>query len=562
MDYLLAGLRAGIERALRSAAEAARGELGLTPEVPLPEFTVEVPREKNFGDFATNLALMLTKPARRPPRQIAETLVSHLNLQECEVEEVTIAGPGFINFRLQPDWIYRVLPQIAAAGMDYGRSTIGGSRKVQVEFVSANPTGLLHMGNARGAALGDSLASLLSFAGFDVEREFYINDAGHQIENLALSVEARYLQELGQEGEIPENGYHGEDLIETARRFIAQHGDRYLAEEPEVRRQALVRFTLDEKLSAIRETLAAFGVRYDVWFSEQSLHDSGAVAETIDLLRERGWLIEKDGALWLKGSAFGTDKDEVLVRANGVPTYFAADIAYHKNKFDRGFAWVINIWGADHHGHVARMKGALVALGLDPDALDVVLMQLVRLYRDGEIVRMSKRSGQYITLDELLEEVGKDAARYFFIMRSADSHLDFDLDLAKRRTNENPVYYVQYAHARICSVFRQLAERGGAVPDASTVDFTVLREETERALIRRLADFPEEVSQAAVDLAPHRIAHYVHDVAGLFHSFYNAHRIIGSGEGLEEARLVLAGCTRTVIRICLDIIGVTAPERM
>ncbi len=562
MDYLLAGLRAGIERALRSAAEAARGELGLTPEVPLPEFTVEVPREKNFGDFATNLALMLTKPARRPPRQIAETLVSHLNLQECEVEEVTIAGPGFINFRLQPDWIYRVLPQIDAAGMDYGRSTIGGSRKVQVEFVSANPTGLLHMGNARGAALGDSLASLLSFAGFDVEREFYINDAGHQIENLALSVEARYLQELGQEGEIPENGYHGEDLIETARRFIAQHGDRYLAEEPEVRRQALVRFTLDEKLSAIRETLAAFGVRYDVWFSEQSLHDSGAVAETIDLLRERGWLIEKDGALWLKGSAFGTDKDEVLVRANGVPTYFAADIAYHKNKFDRGFAWVINIWGADHHGHVARMKGALAALGLDPDALDVVLMQLVRLYRDGEIVRMSKRSGQYITLDELLEEVGKDAARYFFIMRSADSHLDFDLDLAKRRTNENPVYYVQYAHARICSVFRQLAERGGAVPDASTVDFTVLREETERALIRRLADFPEEVSQAAVDLAPHRIAHYVHDVAGLFHSFYNAHRIIGSGEGLEEARLVLAGCTRTVIRICLDIIGVTAPERM
>lgn len=562
MDYLLAGLRAGIERALRSAAEAARGELGLTPEVPLPEFSVEVPREKSFGDFATNLALMLTKPARRPPRQIAETLVSHLNLQECEVEEVTIAGPGFINFRLQPDWIYRVLPQIDAAGMDYGRSTIGGSRKVQVEFVSANPTGLLHMGNARGAALGDSLASLLSFAGFDVEREFYINDAGHQIENLALSVEARYLQELGREGEIPENGYHGEDLIETARRFIAQYGDRYLAEDPEVRREALVRFALDEKLSAIRETLAAFGVRYDVWFSEQSLHDSGAVAETIDLLRERGWLIEKDGALWLKGSAFGADKDEVLVRANGVPTYFAADIAYHKNKFDRGFAWVINIWGADHHGHVARMKGALGALGLDPDALDVVLMQLVRLYRDGEIVRMSKRSGQYITLDELVEEVGRDAARYFFVMRSADSHLDFDLDLAKRRTNENPVYYVQYAHARICSVFRQLAERGGTVPDASAVDFTVLREETERALIRRLADFPEEVSQAAVDLAPHRIAHYVHDVAGLFHSFYNAHRIIGSGEGLEEARLVLAGCTRTVIRICLDIIGVTAPERM
>jgi arginyl-tRNA synthetase len=562
LDYLLAGLRAGIERALRSAAEAARDDLGIHPEVPLPEFTVEVPREQNFGDFATNLALMLTKPARRSPRQIAEILITHLNLQDCEVQEVTIAGPGFINFRLHPEWMYRVLPQIEASGPDFGRSSIGGSRRVQVEFVSANPTGLLHMGNARGAALGDSMASLLSFAGFDVAREFYVNDAGHQIENLAFSMEARYLQELGRDAEVPEQGYHGEDLIETARHFVEQYGDRYRNEAPEVRREMLLKYALNEKLTAIRETLAVFGVEYDVWFSEQSLHDSGAVAETIQLLRRRGHIVEKDGALWLKGSALGAEKDEVVVRANGIPTYFAADIAYHKNKFDRGFNWVINIWGADHHGHVARMKGALDALGLDPDALDVVIMQLVRLYQGGEIVRMSKRSGQYVTLGELLEEVGTDAARYFFVMRSADSHLDFDLDLAKSRSNENPVYYVQYAHARIASIFRQLAERGGALPDVGAIDFTVLKEDAERALIRRLADFPEEAAQAAVDLAPHRIAHYVHDVAGLFHSFYNAHRVIGAGDGLERARLVLARCTQTVIRNCLGLLGVTAPERM
>lgn len=562
MDYLLAGLRAGIERALRSAAEAARDDLGIHPEVPLPEFTVEVPREQNFGDFATNLALMLTKPARRSPRQIAEILITHLNLQDCEVQEVTIAGPGFINFRLHLEWMYRVLPQIEASGPDFGRSSIGGSRRVQVEFVSANPTGLLHMGNARGAALGDSMASLLSFAGFDVAREFYVNDAGHQIENLAFSMEARYLQELGHNAEVPEQGYHGEDLIETARHFVEQYGDRYRNEAPEVRREMLLKYALNEKLTAIRETLAVFGVEYDVWFSEQSLHDSGAVAETIQLLRRRGHIVEKDGALWLKGSALGVEKDEVVVRANGIPTYFAADIAYHKNKFDRGFNWVINIWGADHHGHVARMKGALDALGLDPDALDVVIMQLVRLYQGGEIVRMSKRSGQYVTLGELLEEVGTDAARYFFVMRSADSHLDFDLDLAKSRSNENPVYYVQYAHARIASIFRQLAERGGALPDVGAIDFTVLKEDAERALIRRLADFPEEAAQAAVDLAPHRIAHYVHDVAGLFHSFYNAHRVIGAGDGLERARLVLARCTQTVIRNCLGLLGVTAPERM
>jgi arginyl-tRNA synthetase len=562
MRYLLAGLRAGIERALRGAVEAARPELGLKPDTPVPDFTVEVPREKNHGDFATNLALLLTKTVRRPPRQIADILIPHLNREQMRVRDVVVAGPGFINFHLDPDWLHGVLPEIAAYGQDYGRSSIGGRRKVQVEFVSANPTGLLHMGNARGAALGDSIAALLSFVGFDVSREFYVNDAGHQVENLALSMEARYFQALGRDWPVPENGYHGQDLIETAARFLDQYGDRYATVAPAERRKALLRFALEDKLTAMRKTLAQFGVRYDVWFSEQSLHDRGAVRETLELLRARGHLYEKDGAWWFRASAFGGEKDEVLVRANGIPTYFAADIAYHKDKFDRGFEWVINVWGADHHGHVSRMKAALAALGYDPDALDVVLMQLVRLYRGGEIVRMSKRTGRYVTLDELLEEVGRDAARYFFVMRSADSHLDFDLDLAKSRTNENPVYYIQYAHARICSIFRQLAESGREEPRADTVDVTLLQEAAERALIRRLADFPDEVAQAAFDLAPHRIAHYAHDVAGFFHSFYNAHRVLGAGDGLEKARLLLARCTGVVLRNALQLLGVAAPERM
>lgn len=562
MAFLLARLRAAIERALRGAAQAAGEELGLAAGFTLPDFTVETPREKEHGDFATNLALLLTKPARRSPRQIAEAIIRHLSLEETKVAEVTIAGPGFINFRLDPSWVQGVLPEIDEAGTDYGRSRVGGGRRVQVEFVSANPTGLLHMGNARGAALGDSLASLLAFAGFDVAREYYINDAGHQVENLGLSLEARFLQALGQDALLPEGGYHGEDLKGTVERFITEYGSGLEDASPEERRARLLTYGLNEKITGIRESLAQFGVRYDVWFSEQTLHQSGAVRETIDLLQSRGHLYEKEGALWFRATAFGLEKDEVLVRANGTPTYYAADIAYHKNKFDRGFNWVINIWGADHHGHVARMKAALAALGGDPEALDIILMQLVRLYQGGEIVKMSKRTGQYVTLDELLDDVGPDAARYFFVTRSADSHLDFDMDLAKRQTNENPVFYIQYAHARIASIKRQLQSRGQTVPRAHEVDLRLLTEPEELALMRRLADFPEEVNRAALDLAPHRVAHYVHDLAGLFHGFYNAHRVLGAGHGLEEARLVLAASTQTVIRTALGLLGVTAPERM
>jgi len=560
--FVLARIRAGIAGAARRAALAAGEAWGLDPAQPLPAFSVEVPRDREHGDFATNLALLLARSARRPPREIAESIAARLDLRGTWIKEAKVAGPGFINFYLDEGWLKEVLPEIEKHGDAYGKSLLGGGKKVQVEFVSANPTGLLHMGNARGAALGDSIASILSFAGFDVTREFYINDAGQQIENLALSVEARYLQELGYEAPMPEGGYFGEDLVATARRFIAEHGQSLLDAEPEERRQILLEYTLREKLAAIRTSLAAFGVEFDVWFSERTLHAENAVRRTIEELAARGHVYEQDGALWFRASAFGADKDEVLVRQNGLPTYFAADIAYHKNKFERGFTRVIDVWGADHHGHVARMKGALAALGYDPDALDVVLMQLVRLYRGGEIVRMSKRTGQYVTLDELLEEVGRDAARYFFVMRGADSHLDFDLDLAKEQSNANPVYYIQYAHARIQSILRQLATRGGSCPAADEADLGLLGEDAEKALIRRLADFPDEVEIAALELAPHRIALYAHDVAGLFHSFYNAYRVLGAGEGLEQARLVLVRCTGIVLKNALRLIGVSAPDRM
>ena len=541
----------------------AAGEKGLIIKMDrVPDFSVEAPREKEHGDLATNLALLLAKPARMAPRRVAEILVQNLTRSLPWVEKIEIAGPGFINFYLQRDWVYQVIPSIIKKAENYGRVRLGKGRKVQVEFVSANPTGLLHMGNARGAALGDSIAAILDFAGYAVTREFYINDAGKQIENFGLSLEARYLQLLGRENRVPEDGYHGEDILESARGFLAREGDRYLAAGPDERRLALVEYALAEKIGSIKKVLADFGVHYDVWFSEQSLHEGGEVRDALDYLQEKGCLYESEQALWFKASEFGAEKDEVVVRANGIPTYFAADIAYHRNKFQRGFERVINVWGADHHGHVARMKGAVAALGCDPDALDVVIMQLVRLYQGGEIVRMSKRTGQFVTLEELVEEVGKDAARYFFVMRGSDSHLDFDLDLARSETNDNPVYYIQYAHARICSILRQYGEQGGIMPEPADVDFKLLREEYEQALARKLADFPGEVTSAAVNLAPQRMARYLHELAGLLHSFYNSHRVITSPGELTKARLLLVDATRITLKNGLGLLGLTAPERM
>ncbi|MEW6182447.1 MAG: arginine--tRNA ligase [Bacillota bacterium] len=563
MDSLKSEIRAAISSTLYEAAAASRVALGFPKNAEIPVYAVNSPREEQFGDFSTNIAMLMAKLARRPPRDVAATIRERIDLNRCSwVQKVEIAGPGFLNFFLNTGWLYEALQRVVGQGEGYGRVRIGGGRKVNVEFVSANPTGLLHMGNARGAALGDGIAALLNFCGFEVTREFYINDSGHQIERFAASLEARYLQVFGEDAPVPEDGYHGADLITTVRRFIAETADAYRKVPAPKRRDALAHFAIADKIGAIRESLGSFGVNYDVWFSEQALHREGAVEKVIRELAGRGATYENEGALWFRAKDYGADKDEVLVRSNGVATYFAADIAYHVNKLDRGFAWLINVWGADHHGHVPRVKAALKALGHDPDCLQVVIMQLVRLLSGGEVVRMSKRTGEYVSLDELLEEVGRDAARYFFVLRSSDSHLDFDLDLAKSQSMENPVYYVQYAHARISSLYRQLAVKGRELPQFSNVKLDVLSTEEEKRLIKKLADFPEEVADAALDLAPHRLTGYIYEVAGLFHAFYNVHRVIDAGAGLEEARLALVQATGIVLRQGLGLLGISAPEKM
>lgn len=553
---LLEHLKNRIYLNLKEAAEKAR-EAGELQFDSLPPYNLEKPREKGHGDLATNLAMVLARPARMAPRKIAEVILKYFPAEKVRVDRCEVAGPGFINLFLEPAWIDGVIPEVREMDERYGCTPTGGGEKVQVEFVSANPTGLLHMGNARGAALGDTLAAVLQAAGFDVTKEFYVNDAGNQIETFGRSLEARYLQLLGQDVPFPEDGYPGKDLIESMKGFIDQVGDKYVAVAPELRREILVKYALKEKLAEMKKDLADFGVYYDVWFSEQSLHDSGAIEDVLKDLQSRGYLYEKDGAVWFKSTLFGDEKDEVLVRSNGTPTYFAADIAYHKNKFQRGFDRVINIWGADHHGHVARLKGALDAAGFDSERLQVIIMQLVRLFRGGEPVRMSKRSGEYVTLQELMEEVGKDAARYFFVDRSADSHLDFDLDLARQQSSENPVYYVQYAHARICSILRQ----AGDLP-SQDVDCSLLREPAERQLLEKIAELPGEISYAATRLEPHRLTHYVYDLANLFHGFYTTCHVLNAEDGLKEARLALVDACRITLRNTLKIIGVSAPERM
>ncbi|MGI6145489.1 MAG: arginine--tRNA ligase [Peptococcia bacterium] len=544
--------------AIVNALKQAKGK-GELDFKELPDFTLEIPREKAHGDFATNVAMLLSKENRMAPRQIAQIILNNFaNIQQY-VEKIEIAGPGFINFYLGTDWLYEVLPLVIKEDKRYGCSDLGQGKRIQVEFVSANPTGLLHMGNARGAALGDSLCNVLTAAGYEVTREFYINDAGNQIENFGKSLEARYLQLLGQEADFPEEGYHGEDIIETVKNIIAEEGDKYLQVETELRREFLIQKALEEKINNIKRDLARFGVEYDVWFSEQSLHDSGAITQTIQELQHKGLVYEKEGALWFRTTELGEEKDEVIVRSNGLATYFAADIAYHKNKFERGFEKVINIWGADHHGHVARMKGAMEALGYDPDNLQVILMQLVRLFRGGEIVRMSKRSGQYITLSELIDEVGRDAARFFFVMRSPDSHLEFDLDLAKKESADNPVYYVQYAHARINSILLASPEKLAQPED---VDFTLLKEEAELALIRKIAEFPDEIEGVALSYEPHHLTRYAHELASLFHSFYNSCRVLTDEQDLRRARLYLVNAARITLRNVLLLLGVSAPEKM
>lgn len=537
---------------------------GSLPPISLSEISLEKPRERGFGDFSVNSAMQATKEAKMAPRKIAELVISAMNYEDTYVERVECAGPGFINFYLNKAWLYDALRLIQERQERYGEVEVGKNIKVNVEFVSANPTGPLHMGNARGGALGDCIASVLKKAGYDVTREFYINDAGNQIEKFGISLEARYLQQIQGEDQVafPEDGYHGEDIIDHAKAYVAQFGDVLMAKTPEERRQALVDFALPVNIANIKKALKTYGIEYDVWFSEKSLHDSGEVAEAVKFLTENGYTVEKEGAVWLNGEKLGLEKDEVLIRNNGVPTYMAADIAYHRNKFKRGFNWCIDLWGADHHGHVARMKAAMTPFGIEKDKLDVVLFQLVRLYRNGEVARMSKRSGRTISLEDLLEEVGRDAARFFFNLKTSGSHLDFDLDLAVKQSNDNPVFYVQYAHARICSILRKLKEEGITLPGLDGIDLSLLTANEEIELIRKLSEYPEEVALSAKTLEPSRLTRYVMDVASYFHSFYNACRVKGEEEGLMMARLALVDCTRIVIRNVLDLISIQAPEKM
>ncbi|HZK43055.1 MAG TPA: arginine--tRNA ligase [Syntrophomonadaceae bacterium] len=529
-------------------------------EIPL--FVIEVPREKGHGDFACNIAMLMAKQARTSPRKIAESIVDVIDLEKNEyIDKIEVAGAGFINIYLNNNWLYKIPALVKELGDFYG-SNISTGKKIQVEFVSANPTGNLHMGNARGGAIGDSLANILKFAGNEVEREFYINDAGNQIEVFAASLEARYLQLTGHDIPFPDNGYAGQDVVDTVKDIIREQKDGLLELSQEERRKYMVEYAIDEKIKYIKTTLGNFGITYDVWFSEKTLHQGNKIDVILEQLEEKGYIYEQEDARWFKASLFGDEKDEVVMRSNGLPTYFAVDIAYHQDKFKRGFDKVINIWGADHYGHVGRMKGAVEALGYNQDRLEILIMQLVRLYRGGNIVKMSKRTGTLVTLDELIDEVGKDAARFFFVMRNPDSHLDFDLELAKKQSQDNPVYYVQYAHARICSIFRQADMAGISMPDLANIDVALLKETEELDLLRKIADFPEEIMTAARFMAPHRIAHYVMDLAGLFHSFYNSNRVLNDDLELQNARLLLMDITRITIKNALTILGVSAPKHM
>lgn len=545
----------GIKAALAAAVSA--GDL---PDGEYPDVLLEVPPQKEFGDFATNIAMQSARIAHKSPRMIADVILKHLDAPWLEKAEV--AGAGFINFFLKHDIIYDTLCHILEQGKQYGQAPLRAEDTVQVEYVSANPTGPLHVGHGRGAAYGSALVNLLRAAGYNVQSEYYINDAGNQMNNLAASVNARYLELLGKKAEIPENGYHGADIIDTARAIIEQDGDKYLQMDEKDRLEIFKDRAYEEKLKALKRDLESFNVTYDKWFSERTLHPE-AIKKACETLKGNGNMYEKDGALWLKSTAYGDDKDRVVIRDNGVPTYLAADIAYHKNKYERQFKKLINIWGADHHGYVARVKAAMAALGLDPNQLEILLLQMVSLFRNGELVKMSKRTGQAITLNELIEEVGTDAARYFFIMRSLDTQLDFDLDLAKSHSNENPVYYIQYANARIFSIYKQIAENGDVFDMTwKNTKWDKLKEERELALIKKMAAYPEEIRKAAADRAPHRIAHFVYEMAGLFHAFYNNCHIIQSDKELEEARLALVTAVQITIANCLAVLGISAPETM
>lgn len=551
-----------ITAALRAATAA--GELSLQE---LPPVTLEVPPDTQFGDYASNVALTLARQVRMAPREVAQRIAAHIAPGNGGpgaelIERVEVAGAGFLNFYLRPDWLYAILREIHDQGEAYGRSDLGQGEAVQVEYVSANPTGPLSVPHGRGGAVGDVLASLLDWAGYRVSREFYVNDAGGQMERFGRSVEARYLQLLGRDVPVPEDGYHGDYVRELAERIREREGDS-LAGLPEAER--LDRFTQlgrDEMMAEQKATLERFGIHFDVWYLESDLHRAHKVEEVIRLLTDCGHTYEADGALWLRSTAFGDDKDRPLLRSNGKPTYIAPDLAYHLDKFRRGFTRVVDVWGPDHHGYIARTKAGIQALGYRADQLDILIFQHVRLYLNGEMRVGSKRAGDIIPLDDVMEEVGKDAARFFYLMRTANSPLDFDLDLAKREAPENPVYYVQYAHARVCSILREAVERRVPIPEVASADLTVLTHPAELAMIRKLADFPDEVQGAAVAREPHRMTRYAQDLASTFSAFYRDCWVLGQEPAVTAGRLAIVGACRIVLRNVLTILGVSAPESM
>lgn len=548
-----------ITAAYQSAAAA-----GVLPQAELPAIVVSIPKDTKNGDFASSFAMQCAKPLRMAPRKIAEAIVENISLDGTYFESISIAGPGFLNFVLGQKWYADAVALVAEMGDHYGRLTAEKPEKIMIEFVSANPTGPMHMGNARGGVLGDCLAEVLSWAGHDVTREFYINDAGNQVDKFAKSVEGRYRQIIFGEDAVDfdESWYQGGDIKELAAQLYEMHGKTLLDMDDAERTETIVTYGLKQNIAGIQRDLGRYKINYDVWFHESTLHETGFVADTVELLRKAGVVYEQDGAVWLRSTDFGCDKDDVLQRANGFYTYFAADIAYHRNKFaERGFDRVINIWGADHHGHVKRLQSALDAIGLDgSNRLEIILMQLVRMMQNGEVVRMSKRTGKSLTLSDLLDEMPVDAARFFFNSRAADTHLEFDMDLAIRQDSENPLYYVQYAHARICSMLRKLAEEGVAIPDSA--DLTVLTEGEEHALIKAVSQLPEEIAQAAVARDPSRLNKYAVALSAQFHRFYNACRIKDAEPAVRDARIVLSRAVRQTIENVLKILGVEAPEHM
>ena len=581
MSYIVNKVQDDLKKILADASAKA-AEKGALAAVPSGTFNVEIPADRANGDFSTNAAMAWARELRNAPRKIADAIVAEADLGRTYFERVEVAGPGFINFYLSDRYYADILRDIRAKGKDYGRSDYGKGKKINVEFVSANPTGPMHMGNARGGALGDCLAAVLDYAGYNVSREFYINDAGNQIDKFALSLDVRYQQIYKGEDavELPEDSYHGEDIKVRAQEFADVYGDKYIDADETERRKALVDFALPKNIQAMKDNLTKYRIEYDTWFHESVLHNDGELADTIELMKEKGLTYEKDGALWYKNIEVQTErlkkqglsqesidklelKDDVLIRANGNPTYFAADIAYHRNKLSvRNFDTAIDVWGADHHGHVARMQGALDAIGVGGDRLDVILMQLVRLTRDGEVVRMSKRTGKAITLVDLLEDIPIDAVRFLFNMREPGSQMEFDLDLAVEQSSQNPVYYCQYAHARICSIIKKLKSEGIEARDCSDEELEMLREPEERELICHLAGLTNEIVNSAKNYDPAKITRYVVDLATLFHKFYNACRVKCDDESLMQARLYLCVCVKETIKNILKMLRITVPESM